>query len=335
MTGMNSSNCSNEVGVVVIGRNEGQRLVECLASVVAQAGNIVYVDSGSTDDSVAAAEEIGASVVRLNLAQPFTAARARNEGFAALMKIKPDSQFVQFIDGDCELVLGWLDAGVAFLSRRSDVAVVCGRRRERFSNASLYNRLCDVEWDTPIGATNACGGDCLVRVSAFEAVNGFRSQLIAGEEPELCVRLRESGWKIWRLDEEMSRHDAAIVLFRQWWVRVVRSGHAYAEVFWLHRRSPYGIYRREVTRAVVWGGLMPLAIVLGSLFQAPFIAGTLIYPFQIGRIALHRGVALAGSWEYGLLITLGKFAELQGVLKFLWRRAWGRQAELIEYKKKM
>ena len=36
----------------------------------------------------------------------------------------------------------------------------------------------------------------LVRVEAFEAVGGFRPELIAGEEPELCMRLREKGWKI-------------------------------------------------------------------------------------------------------------------------------------------
>ena len=123
---------SADIGVVVIGRNEGQRLIDCLASVSVQAENIVYVDSGSTDGSLTMAEQMGASVVRLDLALPFTAARARNEGFAALMKVKPSTRFVQFVDGDCELVLGWLNKAHAFICERNDVAVVCGRRRERY-----------------------------------------------------------------------------------------------------------------------------------------------------------------------------------------------------------
>jgi glycosyltransferase involved in cell wall biosynthesis len=43
----------NDVAVVAIGRNEGDRLKACLRSVVDVAALVVYVDSGSTDDSVA------------------------------------------------------------------------------------------------------------------------------------------------------------------------------------------------------------------------------------------------------------------------------------------
>src|SRR5687767_7045111 len=43
----------NDVGVVAIGRNEDQRLVRCLESMPRTIRKAVYVDSGSTDDSVA------------------------------------------------------------------------------------------------------------------------------------------------------------------------------------------------------------------------------------------------------------------------------------------
>jgi glycosyltransferase involved in cell wall biosynthesis len=321
-----------DIGIVAIGRNEGERLIRCFASIKSASNIIVYVDSGSTDGSVIAAEESGAHVVTLDLTLPFTAARARNEGFAALRMINPHARFVQFIDGDCALVHDWLDKARAFLDQRSDVAIVCGRRRELHPTASVYNQLCDAEWDTPIGDAISCGGDALVRVEALEAVGGFRSQLIAGEEPELCVRLREIGWHIWRLDEEMTLHDAAMTRLGQFWARAVRGGYAYAEVSRLHKASPYGIWRRETARAIFWGGLLPIIICLGALIHPAALAGAFAYVVQICRLAFARGSTSFESWTYALFITLVKFAEFEGILTFYWRRFIRQNAALIEYK---
>ncbi|WP_426609737.1 glycosyltransferase [Bradyrhizobium sp. McL0616] len=322
----------NGIGVVAIGRNEGERLVSCLASVKSTTDHIVYVDSGSTDGSIHAAQAIGAFVVALDLTKPFTAARARNEGFAALKALSPGVSFVQFVDGDCIVVKGWLDKALAFIEQRKDVAIVCGRRRERYPTATVYNQLCDLEWDTPVGEASACGGDALVRVTAFQEIGGFRSPLIAGEEPELCVRLREKGWKIWRLDAEMTGHDAAMRRFGQWWVRAVRCGHAYAEVFRLHRTSPFGIWKRETASAIVWGGLLPIVLCLGALIHPISLLGALVYFFQICRIALAWGATSSKSWKYAVFTVLGKFAEFQGVLTFHSRRLRRKSATLIEYK---
>jgi glycosyltransferase involved in cell wall biosynthesis len=324
---------ANELGIVVIGRNEGERLIGCLASARAHAQDIVYVDSGSTDGSVTVAERLGVSVVRLDLAQPFTAARARNAGAAALKALQPNVRFVQFVDGDCTLVDGWLDAAIAFMEQHKDVAVVCGRRRERRPETSVYNRLCDLEWDTPIGEAEACGGDAVVRLEAFEMAGGFRPQLIAGEEPELCVRLREKGWRIWRLDADMTRHDAAMIRFSQWWLRAVRSGYGYAQVFQLHRNSQFPIYRKETARAVLWGGLLPLVIALGTLAYPGGLTLALIYPLQVCRIAFARGPAASQAWLYALFVMLAKFAEFQGTARFYWRRRRGHAGNPIEYKR--
>lgn len=322
----------HDVGIVAIGRNEGERLIDCLASVKSDTHSIVYVDSGSSDGSVAAAEQFGASVVKLDLSQPFTAARARNEGFAALKALRPDIRFVQFVDGDCILVNSWLDKALAFFEQRPNTAIVCGRRRERHPSASVYNMLCDIEWNTAIGEALACGGDAMVRVEAFEEVGGFLPRLIAGEEPELCVRLREKKWKIWRLDAEMTLHDAAMTRFGQWWVRAVRSGYAFTDVSRLHRTSPFGIWKRETGRAVFWGGFLPVTICLGTMVYPIALAGTLAYGLQICRIAFARGPTFSQSWTYALFAMLAKFAEFQGVLKFYRRQRDRRVVTLIEYK---
>jgi GT2 family glycosyltransferase len=323
---------SEDIGLVCIGRNEGDRLVACLNSIELDAGNIVYVDSGSTDRSIEVAEGIGAHVVRLDLSRPFTAARARNEGFLALKALRPEVRLVQFVDGDCALAPGWLEAASAFLDRRDDVAVACGRRRERRPEASIYNYLCDLEWNTPVGEAAACGGDALMRVAAFDSVNGYRPDLIAGEEPELCLRLRERGWKIWRLDAEMTRHDAAMSRFRQWWLRTVRCGYAYANVYWLHRNAPLVIWKRETFRAVLWGGVLPAIILLGALVHPIFLLAGVIYLAQICRMALRDRPVTSRSWSRAVLSVVGKFAEFDGILKYIWRKRQQRAAELIEYK---
>ena len=323
----------NYLGIVVIGRNEGRRLIDCLNSIMKQTNAaIVYVDSGSADASVMAAERLGVAVVSLDMNRPFTAARARNEGFAALAALNDQIKYVQFVDGDCELVVGWLEAALKFLGGRSDVAVVCGRRRERYPDVSIYNQLCDVEWNTPIGEAAACGGDAVFRSDAFKAAGGYLNQLIAGEEPELCLRLRARGWKIWRLDAEMTRHDAAITRFSQWWKRTVRGGYAYAEIARLHKNSKFRIYAHETARAEVWGGLLPVLICLGTYIHPAALLAILVYPLQVCRIALGRGGDKSTAWSYAFFITVAKFAELQGVLKFYLRQLNGQSATLIEYK---
>lgn len=320
----------DDIGAVVIGRNEGERLIGCLRSIEPYGIGVVYVDSGSTDGSAEVANRLGAIVVRLDPKQPFTAARARNEGFTALMAGNPKIRFVQFIDGDCELDCGWLNKALIFIRQRNDIAILCGRCRERYPTNSIYNQLCDLEWDTPIGEASACGGNSLVRVDAFREVGGFRAKLIAGEEPELCIRMREKGWKIWRVDAEMTRHDAAMTRFGQWWMRCVRSGHAMAEVSRLHKHSSFGIWKRDTRSAIFWGGLVPLAIGLAMLVNPVGVIGILIYPLQVCRLALLRGLNVPYTWTYALYMVLAQFPGFQGILKFNWHRLTGSPAKLIE-----
>ncbi|WP_060507293.1 glycosyltransferase family 2 protein [Pseudomonas sp. NBRC 111124] len=321
------------IGVVVIGRNEGQRLGRCLQSLIGRADQLVYVDSGSSDGSVQLARRLGVEVVALDMTQPFTAARARNEGFACLQDIVPGIRHVQFVDGDCEVDAGWLGKAQAFLDQHPDVAVACGRRRERFPQRSVYNLLCDLEWDTPVGEAKACGGDALMRVDAFMAVSGFRPELIAGEEPELCVRLRAGGWKVWRLADEMTLHDAAMTRFGQWWRRSLRAGYAYAEGAYLHGQTPERHWLRESRRAWLWGLNVPLAILTLSLLSGGWgLWLLLVYPLQIVRLACRGGRSTRENWWQAVFLVLGKFPEMLGQARFLLNRYAAGKSLLIEYK---
>lgn len=317
------------IDAVVIGRNEGARLVACLASLGGQVRRVVYVDSGSTDGSARAARDAGAEVVDLDMAQPFTAARARNAGLARL--IGTDTGLVQLIDGDCTLEPGWVATAAAFLAANPGVGVACGRRREIHPEASVWNRLCDREWDTPVGEARACGGDALMRLAALVDVGGFDDSLIAGEEPDLCLRLRRAGWSVWRLDAAMTRHDAAIVRLGQWWRRSRRAGHAFAEGAARHGRGPERHWRLELRRALNWGALLPLLVAVLVVRTPWALLLVLIWPLQVLRLARRMGGGRAG-WEAALFSVLGKFAEAQGALGYYWRRLRGRQGGLIEYK---
>ncbi|WP_449432912.1 glycosyltransferase family 2 protein [Pseudomonas putida] len=321
------------IGVVVIGRNEGLRLERCLASLQGRADKVVYVDSGSTDGSVELAIKHGVEVLALDMSQPFTAARARNEGFARLQQVLPAMRHVQFVDGDCEVAVQWLAKAQQFLDAHPEVAVVCGRRRERFPQRSVYNLLCDLEWDTPLGEAKACGGDALMRVDAFMAVSGFREQLIAGEEPELCVRLRARGWKIWRLGAEMTLHDAAMTRFSQWWRRSLRTGYAFAEGVFLHGAPPERHWLRESRRAWLWGLSIPLAVAAVSVLLGGWaLLLLLIYPLQAVRLARRGGRTTRENWLQAVFLVLGKFPEMLGQVKFLLNRFSAGKTVLIEYK---
>ena len=330
-----TDNCKQVVGAVVIGRNEGERLVTCLASLSESLTRIVYVDSGSTDNSVEQARVMGVSAVTLDMTVPFTAARARNEGADYLCKLYPDICYVQFVDGDCEVRTEWLEHAYEFMDSHLDYAIACGRRRERYPENSVYNQLCDIEWNTPIGDALSCGGDALIRVESFKQVAGYNGQLIAGEEPEMCFRLRREGWKVRRLDVEMTLHDAAMAQFRQWWKRAKRAGYAYANSFYLHGQTTEEFKRRETVSIIVWAGLIPLLIFALCWVEPMFVLLLLIYPLQVARIILQQkanGLRFKMAFCYALSTVGAKFPQFFGLTKFGIDLLKGREGRLIEYK---
>ena len=323
------------IGIVIIGRNEGERLVGCLNSLDASAAPVVYVDSGSTDGSIAMAKSRGIEVVELVMNRPFTAARARNAGFSRLLELHPSTKLVQFVDGDCLVADGWLEFAADYLETNSKIAIVCGRRKEIHPEHSIYNQLCDAEWNSPIGESDACGGDFMVVATAFTEVEGFNDGLIAGEEPELCFRLRQKGWRIYRADILMTHHDAAMTEFGQWLRRTARSGYAYAARAAVHRHVPGGFCRRENLRILFWAAALPMIVLMGSTLVSSWFALLLLaYPIQYLRLWrwVKQSNPEAPAARYAFFLVLGKWPEFGGQMMFLSRWLRGAEQTLIEYK---
>lgn len=336
-----STNTSIElprVGVIVIGRNEGERLRACLASVLAMNYprdllDILYVDSASTDNSVALAQNLGVRTIVLD--DPTTAARGRNAGWT-----QTSAPFVLFLDGDTLLDPVFVRNN---LDRFDDpsIAGVFGDRREMRTDDSIYNALFDLDWNTQPGFTLYFGGDALVRREALVDVDGYGERLIAGEEPDMCRRMRERGYRILHVAEPMTRHDLAMHSFTQYWRRSMRTGHAYAEISAIYSNTADPLWRaesqRNLARGLFWL-LAPAGCAVTSVARRSWLP---IGLFAIGAVALGARTALRASSKTRaprLLLAYALHSHLQqvpiffGQLGFWLQRRKGRRLGIIEYK---
>lgn len=326
------------LAVVVIGRNEGERLTRCLVSVAPIGAGfdlfeIIYVDSNSTDDSVARARKVGARVIVLPPGST-TAARGRNAGWRATT-----AGLVLFLDGDTVLHPGFVAKALEHFSDRQ-IAVVWGHRREMAPESSIYNRVLDFDWIYAPGISQFCGGDALVRREALEEVDGYDDTLIAGEEPEMCRRLTALGYKILHIDAPMTAHDLAITSFRQYWKRALRAGFAYASVSQRFRTSDQPLWRREARRNFLQASLLltlpTIAISLSIALRSwiPVVSITLCLVMLVLRTANRTAWKCPSQPLSNLLYAIhSQFQQIPilfGQIKF--HRERNSEHRLIEYK---
>jgi cellulose synthase/poly-beta-1,6-N-acetylglucosamine synthase-like glycosyltransferase len=334
------------LAVVVIGRNESGHLQACLDSVramdyPADLVELVYVDSDSTDSSREIAAAAGAKVIHLT-GQPMTAARGRNAGWTSV-----SAPLILFLDGDTQLHPQFVPRAVAALEDDENTAAVWGHRRESNPGGSVYNRVLDLDWIYPPGWTEFFGGDVLVRRAALESVEGYNPELIAGEEPEMCRRLRGhlhngKAWKILHIDHPMTQHDLRMTHFSQYWRRALRAGHAYAQVSGLFANTADPFWSAEAKRNRMRGtlllGLMGLSLVAAVLLHAwwPPVALLALILVAAARSA-YKVRSRSSSWVtllfFGLHSHLQEIPIFIGQLRYRLAKARRKKMTLIEYKR--
>ena len=306
---------------VVIGRNEGPRLLRCLQSVVGRFDPVVYVDSASTDGSVDVARQLGVEVVALDMSIRFSFGRARNAGAARVLELAPDVALVQFVDADSEIVASWLAQAAAVFDAAANVAAVHGRVRERHPRGVLYDHLFELEFNPCTEADEVFGGMTLLRVAAYTASGRYREGMLTFEDHELSFRLRRAGWQIRRLDADMAIHEAGMAHWRAWWTRERRAGYGRAELLRVHGWMGDPGWRRAYASIWFWAALLPVTgVVTAPRWPAVAMlvcAGYVAFLYRIARRMRRRGFGTTDAALYAAGRVIGKFPQLQGVLAFL------------------
>ncbi len=331
----------DQVGVVVIGRDEGDRLVRAIEAARIDAATVVYVDSNSTDGSRERAAALGAVVVHLTEG-PYTPSRGRQDGFQELTRLHPTLPYVQFIDGDCTLRPGWIGTAHAYLEAHPDVAAVFGRRREERCRESVYSRLMDIDWDHTAGDAPNFGGDCLARCQAVADAGGWSASTINAEDIDLSFRIRERGGRIVRLADEMTSHDVRMSRFGQYWRRAVRAGYGYAEVGLRYRHGPGRMLLKRMVSSVLYGFVLPLVALVSLFLWWPLAALIgLLYLRILAKLVVRartRGASWGTSLAYAGLNLVCKPASFQGVMHYVRDRISGKSRpsdHLIVYRNRV
>jgi hypothetical protein len=234
-----------------------------------------------------------------------------------------------------QLEIGWVSSLIAsiFVLLCPANRTIVRQTRERSPEKSIYNRPWDRECEGEASGVRARGGDVMIRLHALRAVAGYRDDIIAGEKPELCVRLRMAGWRTCRLDTEMTSDDAAMTRFGQWWTRVLRNGYAFAHGAYLHGNSAGRHWVWESRRAWIWGVGLPLTCLSAGLLFGPWGWLTwLIFSLQVLRQSYRNSGTPRKRLVLSLFQLLAHFPEAAGEIKFMRDRILGRRSRLIEYK---
>ncbi len=177
---------------------------------------VIVADNASTDTSIEWLQSHTPQVPVIRLSQNYGFAQGYNEALKEL-----DHTFFVLINSDVEVPAGWLDPLVTFLEQNPDYAAVQPKildfnKKDHFEYAGAsggfldtfylpycrgrifetiekdlgqYDSVCDIHW-----ATGACFA---IRSSIYKEMSGFDPDFFAHmEEIDLCLRVRNSGWRI-------------------------------------------------------------------------------------------------------------------------------------------
>jgi len=201
-----------ELSVVLITKNQAWNISRLIESVLretscASSKEIILVDSASTDETISLASRYAANIFRLKPGQRLSPAIGRYVGYK-----QSSGEYVLFLDGDTELIPGWLPHALRLMCERPDVGGVTGGVINLPTSAAAQRPAAPAQKTHPappkevLWCNYGGGGVAMYRRPAMERAGTFNPNLNAEEEPELGLRIRQAGYRLFELDYPMAFH---------------------------------------------------------------------------------------------------------------------------------
>lgn len=196
------------ISVIVIGRNEGERLAACLDSAHTALRSLlhelIYVDSRSTDDSLQIAAAHGARCFLLEETDT-TAGLGRYVGTQ-----EARGEYLLFLDGDMQLQPGFVERAMTAMASRGYDGV-CGIREDVYMQGGRIVSRCENYFGcTRERIAPEFGGAIFLRADALARCGGWSPDTIACEEAELHARLLSADCRVGELPVPMIVHTDAV-----------------------------------------------------------------------------------------------------------------------------
>ncbi len=206
---MESPKNESLISAVVIAHNEAATLGTCLATArraldSVGGGEILLVDSASSDRSSEIGLEAGCSVLTVRKASRFCPSAMRWIGAARTW-----SRYILFLDGDCLLEAEFLPAALRVLEADPSMGVVAGKRRDVYLTRTGAAPAPEEYYRSRNGAPftrPAYGGCALYRRRALSEAGSFDPFLRVKEEEDLAQRILKAGYRIEVLPRDMISH---------------------------------------------------------------------------------------------------------------------------------
>lgn len=195
----------SKVSIVIIGRNEEKTVGKCLTAAIGAAeqiggAEIIFVDSASTDNTVAVVQSYGIRVLSLKPDWVLTPSAGRFIG-----SHYSTGDFILFVDADTLVYRDFLPKAIEHFRRNPTIGGINGRlddtdeQGEIFENVEeRYDEITEVKW--------LRGPCCFYRREALRCAGSFNPHLAVEEEAELGLRLIKHGWKLRLIPVPMACH---------------------------------------------------------------------------------------------------------------------------------
>jgi len=314
------------VSIIIIGKNEESNLGNCFRSVLemdypADRFEVIYVDTGSTDRSLEIARKSNVRAVEEHAQFP-SPGLARNRGIQ-----EAQYDIIHFIDGDMTIDSGYLRKAVSFLDT-DRIACVIGNVSERRSDRSFLARVLNYPWSIRrSGFVEAPGAGGTFLKGVLQMINGYNPLILKGQETELGYRIRQKGYRIYKIEHTMGVHHYGINNLCDLAKRSYLMGISYGMILTMPREQSYADLfwraRNMLAQGIIFLVLVLILVITGKpLFLLFLPVVTVLYVL----LRYWKDVFRRKDWygyAYYMLMHLNKPVVFFGIISFFLRRFAG------------